>query len=708
MKSIFRRPLTICVVITLCYWAVTIASVNASNVPNFDKSVLLMAREQPVTQFIEELFGQIDTPVQVDGEIRGTVNGDFSKSARDVFSDIAASFQLTMYFDGAVAHVYPANDVKRSIVYMSQKAGQQVIDNARKLGLTDERNLLMVEDVGLVVTGTRRFAEQIQELSTAVQKNVKSFTTPDTYQVFKLKYAWADDVTLVVGGQEVVVPGVASLLRTLVEPGALGVPAAQSRTQLSPTQPGLRGQGLQAVGNDRKQGTAIGENAQASAIEPLSGTPSGSTQDTRIVADSLQNAIIIRDRPDRMAGYKTLIDSMDVEPRMIEIEATIIDMNTDRLRELGINWRLQDGDDEALLGNGTSSDQLLQPDTQITPQGQGGIVSLVLGNQTRFISRIRALETQGAARIVSKPHVITLSNVEALLDTTSTFFVRVAGQEEVDLFNVSVGTTLRVTPHVFDADGRSQIKLLVNIEDGSTSDQQVDQIPVIERSSINTQALIDAGQSLLIGGLVRDFKGNSVSKVPLLGNIPVLGALFRSNTKTSSRVERMFLITPRLNLRPAVGGGKRLSAPYLTGSESDILSTAPLRMEPAQLALGQRDETFPLPVELPRGGANATLKTPFTPAEILVPQTPDDSETEPVRRSLRQRLLNEDIDPPSLPQAPPPTDRVLQQHPPDIANEEGWQEVPNSSPAAIVPVSKGTSELKPKTVDHDEWQAISP
>jgi len=303
------------------------------------------------------------------------------------------------------------------------------------------------------------------------------------------------------------------------------------------------------------------------------------------------------------------------------------------------------------LGNGTFTDELLRPDTDISPRGEGGVVSLVLGSQQQFIARIRALETQGAARIVSKPHVMTLSNVEALLDTTSTFFVRVAGQEEVDLFDVKVGTTLRVTPHVYDRGGRSQIKLRVNILDGSTSSERVDSIPIVEESTINTQAIIDVGQSLLIGGLVREIKGNGVSRVPVLGSIPGLGALFRTQTKTSSRQERMFLITPRLST-PRVAG-KRFSAPVLAGSEGDIISSSSLRLNQARQSLSLLDESYPVEQTLPRGQTlssdNAALVEPFQPIAPIAPtQLREVDQPEP--RSLRDRLLRPESSPSAQPQ----------------------------------------------------------
>jgi type III secretion protein C len=96
-----------------------------------------------------------------------------------------------------------------------------------------------------------------------------------------------------------------------------------------------------------------------------------------------------------------------------------------------------------------------------------------------------------------------------------------------------------------DVDGL-RIKLMVSIEDGRISGEKVDQIPVVDRSTINTQAVMLEGESLLIGGMTRDANDSKVDKVPLLGDIPGIGALFRSKADSNTRIERLILITPRL------------------------------------------------------------------------------------------------------------------------------------------------------------------
>jgi type III secretion protein C len=88
--------------------------------------------------------------------------------------------------------------------------------------------------------------------------------------------------------------------------------------------------------------------------------------------------------------------------------------------------------------------------------------------------------------------------------------------------------------------------MLVALEDGNLTSRTVDTLPVVERSSINTQALIFEGESMLVGGITRDSTGDDQTKVPLLGDIPIVGNLFKYSRTSTTRVERMFLITPRL------------------------------------------------------------------------------------------------------------------------------------------------------------------
>lgn len=569
---------------------------QAMPIPFAEREVQLTAREQPIAAFLQDLFGLVDVPVSVSPSVKGAVNGSFSGPAARVWRNIARAFNLVEYYDGAVLHIYAPSDMVTRTLPVAPSLAARVQRNVLEMRLPDGRNTVRsTEDGTLIVSGTRRFIEQVEEITRAQLVSDRA-GPPSGFKVFYLRYAWAQDVSISFGGRQVVLPGVASIVRAMMSSQSRSQVAVQSLEQpANGTVPGLRGQRAArpyaggGAGGPGGQGTLGGAQADAamasgpvlaaaygaagagmgayggaapgaqpnaaggSALPPL--VPQAlSLADgvmVRVEADARLNAVIVRDAPDRLTQYEQLIAALDIEPQTLEIEATIIDVNTERLKELGINWRYSRGRSSLLFGRGDASDRGLAPGTapaDITPIGRGGFVSAVLGDAREFIARVNLLEDQGAAKVVSSPQVLTLSNVEAVFDNSSTFYVRVAGREDVDLFNVSAGTTLRVTPHVFKDNGEVRIKMLVSIEDGALSSTRVvDTLPVVERSAVNTQALIFEGESLLLGGITRESSNDGVTKVPGLGDVPVLGNLFRNTSQGTSRVERMFLISPRLS-----------------------------------------------------------------------------------------------------------------------------------------------------------------
>jgi len=566
--------------------AIVSAPVQAGVIPGSSLQVDLNAREQEFVVFMDALFQQIGVPLVTAEGIEGTINGRFNGSVSEVLKEVTTAFNVIVYFDGAVAYLYKANQISRKVIASDANTAKRVYRQARQLDLPDARNKISLQADGLLVSGTPRFNEQLAEMfkSVEVKPNttvtVRANSTPQkpeelppsaaVYKIYRLKHAWAGDTSFQVGGQSVSIPGVATILQNLVTEVPVLVNRSigadnSSRGSLD----GLRGRGLNLQES----------NSTANVPVSVQSVGGGETDIIRIVADTRLNAVIVRDTPERIPAYDSLIDSLDVESQMVEIEATIIDINTDMTRELGINWRYSFSEGDVLFGEGSSADQALLPGTDvITQQGRGGVLSFMLGEPANFLGRIRALEEKGAARVVSKPHVITLSDVEAILGASTEFFVRIAGDQEVDLFNVPVGTFLRVTPHVFQDQSGNRIKLLVNIEDGAQAvGQTVDSIPVVERANINTQAVINEGDSLLIGGLVRDSYSKSSYRVPVLGSIPGLGRLFRSDRNNATRVERLFMITPRL--ANGTGFGAVQDLPTLQGSSDQLVLNANNRME---------------------------------------------------------------------------------------------------------------------------------
>ena len=553
----------------------------------------ITARDQPIAAFLRDLFGRAGRPVVPSASLTGTVNGVFRGTAAKIYGDVAKAFNLVGYDDGAALYVYSSNEVTVQTLAVGRAAAERTVRAAQAQRLASGRNRLSVTAEGsLVASGVPRFVEQVAALARggpageapgagggtayAAAPAAPAPVQPLEFRVFYLRYARAEDTIVTAGGRESRIPGMATILQNLVldqRPGGSALATSFGARPVRQSQPRLGGLGLGSVSPNAAQ-TPILSLPTAGGSDILGGTDTGVgggaggstgaglvaplTQDVvRIEPSPFLNALIVRDVPERMAAYDGLIRALDVEPQIVEVEATIIDVNTEKLRRLGINWRVGAGGFGALFGNGNAdSDQRLLPNftqsrrdnvSAITPVAAGGTVSTIIGSGREFLARITALENRGAARIVQRPQIVTLANTEAVFDRTRTFYVRVAGRQQVDLFNVTAGTVLRVNPHVFRDHDQTRIRMLVSIEDGNINGTvSVDSIPVIEKSSVSTQAMVVDGESLLLGGMTSDADSDNITKVPLLGDIPLLGELFKFREKNRAHTERLFLITPRL------------------------------------------------------------------------------------------------------------------------------------------------------------------
>ena len=205
--------------------------------------------------------------------------------------------------------------------------------------------------------------------------------------------------------------------------------------------------------------------------------------------------------------------------------------------ELGVDWNLTHN-----LGGGNSIQF-------VTPGGLDPVKTVAGNNITNFVSRVKLLSQKGKARIASRPAILTENNTEAVLDFSSTFYVRLEGKEVAKLESVDYGTILNLQPRVIEMPGKNRVAMKIHIEDGAQS--QTDSasgtnLPLVSRTKIDTVATINENESLLIGGYFKDLVINGENKIPLLGDIPLLGRLFRSKTYKVEQTVRLFLLQPRI------------------------------------------------------------------------------------------------------------------------------------------------------------------
>ena len=586
---------------------------QAARIPFPNRRVAYQLDHETLKGFLQRLFDDLSMPVVISRAVQqepGTLNGPREGSAAEVFRSIAESNGLIGYFDGSVVYVYKNREIAKRYFQIDPERANAFKEASVGFGLTDTYDALQIqEDTGSVTaSGTPRFLEQLNQLSTAFtprSSTAQVGSVPGalrmTLRFFPLKYAWAADTTFSVGEQRTVVPGVATILRQLVSPTDAAVLGSTSSNG-SPVLNGLRGKGLAALGDRLAQATGAPASpmseypagasssmsyGQGSTNAPPSGAPGGGgagtsnelsgppqnsassfaaalseAQSPRIVADPHRNAVIVRDLPERMPLYEDLVRQLDVESEIIQLDATVIDIDTTKARQLGINWSYQHGNTNVSFAGG------IQP-LDAAGNIAGLQVNSIISNTATFVANVNALEQEGVTNIVQKPQVVTLNDVEAVIESTQSAYIPVSGAFDEDLYGVVAGTVLRVTPHLIDDNGRKRIRLLVSVEDGNlqlngqatttngqttttgqaTTTQQT--VPLVTRNAVNTQAIIDTGQGLLLGGLVRHQETRTTNKIPFLGSIPLLGRLFRSDSVSKENTERLFLISPKVIMASA-------------------------------------------------------------------------------------------------------------------------------------------------------------
>lgn len=526
-----------------------ISSVLAAEPKWPQEKLNIQVQEQPLKKFLSDFFAAIEMKVLVSESVSGRISGKFDDLPEKLFEDVVKAYGLLPYYDGAVTHISLATDVQSRVFELSSAQLDQVLKSLITHGLSDRyQSVHVIRAENLIkVRGAPEFILEVERfVNAALPKPMKSAvfsqlpvhaTQPSNeleFRTFALQYASASDVTLVQGGREFTIPGVASILRSIVGDGQSPTITSMRFGPSGPARvPGLR-QKSATLPPTTDADVRLDQQVDTSQL-----SSGGVTTDrpfvARIEAERNLNAVIVRDYADAMPVYEQLILQLDQEPLLVEIQVTIIDIDKSELNDLGVDWQYSDSRTQAQFGGG-----------EVVDQNGGLLLNTVLGDSGRFLSRVNALAVTGSADVVSRPQVLTLSNLEAIVASDQSFFVRVAGNEDVDLFNVTVGTTLRVIPSIVGSKDDPQIRLLVSIEDGSLTPEAVDEIPIIDKSTLSTQAIIYDGESLLLGGLVRNSTTSDTTKVPVLGDLPLLGRIFRRKTDVTTSTERLFLITPQL------------------------------------------------------------------------------------------------------------------------------------------------------------------
>ncbi len=291
-----------------------------------------------------------------------------------------------------------------------------------------------------------------------------------------------------------------------------------------------------------------------------------------IASDLERNALIVLANAEQYQNILATVQQLDVEKSQVYIQAKIVEVNTNLAENIGVKYGLNGG---AITSNGlfslsanagapalTLSSSLLgflngNPTTTYDRNGNA-ITSNTRAFEFGSIDKVFALGAQldllkqnGAAQILSRPSVLSTNNKESVIYVGRTQSILTQAQQSTQgassvINNYSredIGITLKVKPRL-SSNNKVSLEIETTIEDilpgsGSSADR-----PTTTKRSVKTNAIINHAETIILGGLIKSADGNSVTKIPILGDIPILGKLFTSKGDSSSKVNVVIYITP--------------------------------------------------------------------------------------------------------------------------------------------------------------------
>ncbi len=293
--------------------------------------------------------------------------------------------------------------------------------------------------------------------------------------------------------------------------------------------------------------------AKASELAALMRSDTGFgllTERGRVAVDPRTNTLLVQDTADQIDTILQTLERLDVAVRQVQIEARIVIARDSATRELGVNWGLSSPDrigdsrfDVAGAATGSVPNGGLAVDMGGTGTSGTGFSFGYLSGDILLDLELRALESEGKSQTISQPRVITANQRTAVIKQgTEIPYQEAASSGATNVEFEEAVLSLEVTPQI-TPDNRIIMDLVIN---NDTVGELFNGVPSIDTNEIETQVLVDNGETVVLGGILTTEEARSLFKTPFFGDLPVLGNLFRYTENTNDKVELLVFITPRI------------------------------------------------------------------------------------------------------------------------------------------------------------------
>jgi general secretion pathway protein D len=388
------------------------------------------------------------------------------------------------------------------------------------------------------------------------------------------------------------------------------------------------------------------------ATAPVAASASPSTGGF-IQADPATNSLIITAPEPLYRQLRNVIDRLDTRRAQIYIETLIVKVDADKAAEIGIQWQAISGDANSAT-NYVGGTNLGQPGivnlTTAINQGREGLASIAIpqglnfgilkkvGDLYNIAALARFLETKTNANVLGTPNLVALDNEEAKIIVgqnvpflTGSFTTNTSGSNNPfqTIERKDVGLTLRIKSQIGEG---GTIRLLIYQENSTVvpASRLSPQGITTDKSAIETTVVVDDGQIMVLGGLLKDEFGGNVQQVPWLGDLPIVGGLFRYDNRTRTKSNLMVFLRPmiirnqedsnalaldRYDLIRAAQqgpGGQPVQRPIMPVNDAPVAPAAPVPLPGTPF----RNGTVPPPLSWPE-------PLPARPAPAPEPTRPD-------------------------------------------------------------------------------------
>ena len=410
----------------------------------------------------------------------------------------------------------------------------------------------------LLVKGSPEMIAKVKEMVNQLD------TTPTRrlsgLRVFRLKYASAGHI--------------ADMLRGLLANQSINSAGATSSLESA----SLNDSSSTGATLTNESSTNTTNNASTSATSATSGANSSSTgtgvggRPFSIIADETQNAVIVNAAPELMFEIEDAVNQLDSRRAQVLIQAAIVEVSGDDATQLGVQWALGNANSgygvvnfnnvgasatalaAAALGGGAASISAAAGSIAGALIGIGDSSKDSQGNTQFYGAILQALDSSTSANLLSMPSILTLDNEKAsILVGQNVPFVTgsftTSGNDSSNPFQTidrqDIGINLNVIPHIGD-NGTVRLEVsqeVSSVVPGSTGNASG---LITNKSLINTTILADDQQTIALGGLMRENSTTRQQKVPGLGNVPVIGRLFRSDNDTTQKSNLIIFLQPTI------------------------------------------------------------------------------------------------------------------------------------------------------------------